>query len=417
MKILLINNCHYRRGGADVVYLNTGKLLEKMGHQVIYFSQKSSRNEQCSSESGFINELNYLELSPFKKIFFSLRFFYSRESKKKLEKILRLYKPDIAHIHQYKGSLTPSILITLKRFNIPTVFTLHDYQLLCPYVSFLNGKNEICDVCLTRSTINCIINKCNHNKLSYSIISYFEFNFNKIFVPPNKYFSKLICVSKFGYMKHNGKNKFKSKLVHLYNFFPGLNETIPDYDKGEYILFYGRLVVSKGVQTLIKAWQMKKRNIMLKIVGEGPLFNELKKMQMTCFDSNIELLGFKQGDELSKLIKSASFIIVPSECFENNPLTIIEAYAYGKPVVGSRVGGIPEIINDEQTGYLFNPNDMNGLSEIISRIEDMNKDEYSLMAKSARKYCESHFSEHTHYEKLINIYNNSISEALSITKR
>lgn len=406
MKVLQINNIHYRRGGADIVYLNTGRLLESYGHKVFYFSQENAKNENTTSNEYFLKEINYFDKSILSKLVSIPRFFYSIEAKNNLTKLISDLKPDVAHIHLYKGTLTPSILQVLKTHAVPIIITLHDHGLLCPHNSMLDGKMNICTRCVNDSPLNCITNKCNRNNLMLSTVSCLEYIFHKTFFPFEKYFNKIIAVSKFGQKMHMDSGQFSKKVDHLYNFYPDLNQTEINSKKGKYILYFGRLSAEKGVETLFAAWLQEERRLNLKIVGTGELYEELNKIVIG--NSSIEMLGFKSGDELKTLIQEASFIIVPSEWYENNPLTIIEAYANGKPVIGSNIGGIPEIINDEETGFLFEMGSVNDLSDKITKAETIDEEEYYRLSTNARKFADEHFSEESHYNALMSLYNNLI---------
>lgn len=410
MKILQINNCHFRRGGADVVYLNTTDLLLKNGHEVICFSQKTENNINLKSKEYFIDQIDFFKLSYVRKLLKTPRFFYSTEAKNKLESLLKTERPEIAHIHTYKGTLTPSILIPLKKHNIPVVITLHDYGFLCPHNLFLDGKGQVCEKCLTsNNSINCIINKCNRNNIFLSTISSLEFAFHKNIIPFSKFFDKLIAVSKFGLEIHSRKGEFKEKLHHLYNFYPGFINSQPNANKGNYFLYFGRLSHEKGIHTLLKAWANIKSDMMLKIVGDGPLMVQLKEFIIENKISNVDMIGFKKGEELISLINNASFIIVPSECYENNPLTIIEAYANGKPVIASQIGGITEIVVQNKTGFLFEKGNIGQLTQNIERAFEISDEEYVELSKNARKFSEDNFSEDKHYNELIDIYKNTIN--------
>ncbi len=408
MKILLINSKHYRRGGADVVYLNTGQLLEKFGNKVIYFSQKSKNNYLNSYEDYFIDEIDYFNGSFFKKITKIFRFFYSFEAKRKITNLILSEKPDIAHIHLYRNALTPVILGVLRKYNIPIVITLHDYNLLCPHYLFLNGKNQICEKCLNGRYINCIIYKCNRNNLIFSIITYFEYKYHKLFYSFNKYYDKIITVSYFAFNKHINTFINKTKLIHLYNFIPNLDDITPTFEKGSYFLFFGRLTKEKGIITLINSWLLKDRKSSLFIVGGGELEYKIKNLIKNT--NNISFLGFKEGTELETLIKNSCFSIIPSEWYENNPLSVLESYSHGKPVIGSIIGGIPELIVHGKTGYLFEMKNEQSLSEIIEEAEMMNKEEYVILSKNARKFAEKYFHPQKHYDELIKIYNDTIKQ-------
>ena len=409
MKVLLINNCHYRRGGADVVYLNTGRLLSKMGHEVIYFSTNSAKNEANKYSDYFIDDIDALKLSFTEQFFSTPRKLYSFKAKRNLERLILNYKPDLVHLHLYKGGLTASILPVLRKNKIPVVITLHDYSLLCPRNIMLDGNGEICEKCLYSHTINCVLNRCNRKNFFYSTVNFIEYEINNKIFKPQKYFDRIICVCKFNYEKHLKKPKLKDKLVQIYNFFPEINEIIPDHEKGEYFLYYGRLSNEKGIKTLINAWKKLDNRYILKIAGDGNLYKELESDIHSYRKKNIELLGYKKGEELVELIKKASFIIVPSECYENNPMTIIEAYSMGKPVIGSNVGGIPEILDDGKTGFLFEMMNIDHLISTIERAFSLESNEYELLSKTARQFADEHFSEESHYLQLLKVYSEAIN--------
>jgi glycosyltransferase involved in cell wall biosynthesis len=188
-----------------------------------------------------------------------------------------------------------------------------------------------------------------------------------------------------------------------------LSQSNPNTEKGSYFLFYGRLAPEKGVMTLINTWQRLGKEVQLKIIGEGVMTamikDEIKKSNLT----NIEFLGFRKGEELFRYIREASFILVPSEWYENNPLTIIEAYSSGKPVIGSNIGGIPELIIEEKTGYLFRMGDSMELEAKINKAMQLTESEYLEMSETAYRFACDKFSEKAHYRDLLNIYREVIN--------
>jgi len=191
-----------------------------------------------------------------------------------------------------------------------------------------------------------------------------------------------------------------------------LSQSNPNTQKGNYLLFYGRLAPEKGVLTLINTWKRLSKDIKLKIIGEGVMSvmikDEIKSNNLT----NIEFLGFRKGEELFGYIRNASFVLVPSEWYENNPLTIVEAYSSGKPVIGSNIGGIPELIVEGKTGYLFSMGDSAELEKKINEAVSMSDEAYLVMSEAAYKFACDKFSEKTHYRDLIKVYNEVVNDSI-----
>ena len=399
MKILQINSCHYRRGGADVVYLNTGDLLKQKGHEVFYFSMKDEKNLPDPYADFFANSADARNLSLLKKVQLAPSFIYNREALKKLSLLLDEIKPDIAHIHLFLGKLSSSILKALKERNIPVVATMHDYRLLCPAYLFLDGQNKICEKCVNGFYLNCTLNKCSEGNLFQSFMLSADAYFRKYRMNPIDYIHRFIFVSDFIRKKHISFNPaYQPREKLLYNFVPDLDKIVPTIIKGDYFLFYGRLSREKGIDTLIKA--AEKAGIRLKVVGTGSLYEKYAGASY----KNIEFLGYKTGNDLSELIRQASFVIVPSEWYENNPLTILEAYSHGKPVIGSSIGGIPEIIEEGKTGFLFEAGNEAQLVERLLKADRLSEDGYQKMSAAARKFAQLHFHPDNHYRELMNIY-------------
>ena len=404
MKILYINNCHYKRGGADVVYFNTAQLFEENGHEVVFFSQKNKDNLHDKNSDLFAEQVNYRELSMYEKIKESKNYIYNKNSAQQLERLLRKEKPDVVHMHLFLGSLSVSILKIIKEKRIPIIMTVHDYRLLCPANSFLDNNNNICEKCIDGVYLRCGIKKCSEKKLGQSLIVSMEAYFRKHFVSPIDYVDVFVFVSRFIKEKHchfNLNYQIKSEI--LYNFIPTFDEDLKQKNSG-YILFFGRVSVEKGVNTLLKSYQNIARP--LKIVGDGPLLDSLKDENN---NKNIEFLGYKSGEELESLKKNASFIVVPSEWYENNPLSVLEAYSYGKPVIASNIGGIPEIVVEEKTGFLFESADTESLSSSLGKAINMSDEEYEIMSNNCIAYAKEKFGKQKHYQELLRIYSGLIT--------
>lgn len=392
MKILQINNNHFNLGGAEVVYLNTIQLLSENKHTVLSLSRENKNNIRTAAKEYFI---------PFKNNFISK--FYSQQTSRLIDKIIKSEKPDIAHIHNIIGGITFSVLSQLKKNNVPVVATIHDFRLMCPSYVFMNGKKEICERCKGGHYFNCIKYKCVPGGFPKSLVVSVESYIRDFVFPFENLIDKFIFVSSFSMNKFLEVNpSLSNKAEHIYNFSNKESSTLKL--KGNYFLFFGRLSHEKGIPTLLQAFD-KVSNLKLKIVGDGPLKSIVEQNK----NENIEYLGYKSGSELNDLILNSSFIIVPSECYENNPLSIVEAYANSKPVIGSRLGGIKEIVLDEKLGYTFEHGNTDDLINILNKASNITDEKYNELSENSRKFYEDNFSQHNHYKKLLNVYNKTLT--------
>ena len=407
MKILLVNNQHFIMGGAHKVYFNTGDLLESMGHEVAYFSTLSHENKQTSYSKFFVNTINPRKASFFKKIKISFNYLYNKEVKSNLIDLINEFKPDIAHIHLFYGVLSISVLNVLKTKKIPIVHTVHDYRFLCPVNTFLDNKGNICEKCKNGKFYNSLLKKCSDNNFFQSFIIMLEGYYWRFFNNPLNLIDKFIFVSKFIENKHiNFNKKYSDKAEQLYNFSPEVIDKKTSCTEEEYYLFFGRLSNEKGIETLIDAFIDCKLNLI--IAGSGELADYVENFADKY--QNIKYVGFKSGLELNNLIKMALYVVVPSEWYENNPMTIIEAYKHKTPVIGARIGGIPEIIIQGVTGFLFNTKDTNDLVSAIKLAENSKNNNYSEICSNAFNFANKNFNSELHYKKLIKIYNNVINK-------
>jgi len=403
MEVLLANKYGYIKGGADTVFFNTKRLLEEHGNKVIPFCVKNDRNDPSLSEYS-----DYFAESPeirnqnfFGKVKEVSNFFYNKGAARQLGKLLERERPDIAHLHNIFNGLSMSILPVLKKYRIPVIITLHDARFICPS-SYCTLRGKKCEQCLKRFGLNCGIYRCFHDEFINSWMCAFEMFQKERLFHYDDYIEQYIFVSKFYKDLHAEKHDyFGRKGTVLYNFYKQVEAKETKHE--DYFLYYGRIISSKGIGTLIQAVK-ELPNVKLRIAGTGDMLDDIKRMKL----KNVECLGFIKGEELKDAIKNASFIIVPSEWIENNPMTIIEAYSYGKPVIGSRIGGIPEIINEGNTGYVFNAFDKTDLMKKLIKASKISDEEYTRMSSAAYQFARHNFSDAIHYEKLMNIYNQAI---------
>lgn len=406
MKVLLINNYFSNTGGADVYTYAVGKLLREYGHEVFFFATNKQPffEENYEHAKYFPESVDYKLLSKFELIKQNLKPFYNFDAAKKLDLYLKLIKPDIVHCNCIFFTLSPSILNACYKNNIPVVMTLHGPQLMCPSVKMMYKTEAFCkdELCISGNPIHCIINKCVDKSLIKSIGISAEFLFRKIhrlydrvsaFICPSNAISELAFRSGIPEKKLNVINNFTDKSN--YN-------KLPEYSNKGYFLFVGRLSKEKGVTYLIDAMS-KLPEIKLHIVGTGPDEKEIIDYARNFNTANIEFLGFKSGQELETEYKNCIATILPCNWFENFPTTIIESFIYGKPVIGSKIGGIPEMIDNGLHGLIFEPGNIDELVNAI-RLLYQDRELVIKMGGNGREKAELQYNPALYYSKLINVY-------------
>jgi len=409
MKVLIAHNWYFEGGGADRVFFDTKRILEKNGHIVIPFSMKDERNYDSEFKDYFVDKIDYSDIKPnFKNLKTALKMIYSIEAKNKIELLIRKTKPDIAHLHNIYGRLTPSILYALRKNNIPIVITLHDYKLLCPsYHMSFNGKT--CEDCKGGKFYRAVIKRCHKNSYLASAVYTVESYIHSVLKTYEKCVDIFIAPSQFI------RNKFiefgfpEDKIEFVPNFVDAKFNIQFNMGK-DYFLYSGKLLKIKGIFTLLKAVKGIDK-AMLYIAGDGELREEVKNYIRENKLDNVKLLGHLSRDELFKILADALFIVLPSECYENAPLAVLEAFALGKPVIGAKIGGIPEMIIDGETGFLFEPNNYEDLRK---KLEFLINNPLKIIEMGIKAYnmVKEKYNPEIHYKLLTKIYEKVIFKNL-----
>lgn len=389
MKILLANKFYYRRGGDCIYMLNLEKLLKAHGHEVAVFAMDYPENLDTPWKKYFPKNMS--------KLMAFTRPFGSHEVKSTFKKLLDDFKPDVVHLNNVHTQLSPVMAELAHQRGIKLVWTLHDYKLLCPRYDCLKNGNTICETCFNGDKKACLDNKCMKGSKLASFIGFKEaivWNRERLEASTDVF----ICPSQFMADKMVQGGFSKSKMQTLCNFIDvekckfsstdGTDDVELLPKKENYYCFIGRLSHEKGAKTLIEAANQLPYKLV--IIGGGPLMNELKAVANT----NIEFVGFKQWDDIKQLVGKARFSVIPSEWYENNPLSVIEAQCLGTPVLGANIGGIPEL-----TDYTFSSGN---IADLKTKIEKMWNSEfdYQQIASDAQ----NRYDAETYYDKLINIY-------------
>jgi len=404
MKILMVNKFHYLKGGSEKYYFDLAKLLEEKGHEVAFFSMKNDKNIKTNNKEYFVEEIDLNSNNKLK----ALEVIYSNKNKKKMEEALEDFKPDIVHFNNFQRQLSASIIKPIKRRKIPIVFTAHDVQAICPAITMLDNKKNICEACMNGKYINCIKKKCIKCSGLKSILGAIENWYYRLSGIYTRKIDYIITPSKFYKEKliQDGINDKKIRAIH--NFIDIKKYDIETKDDG-YALYFGRLSKEKGILNLINAFS-KLEIGMLYIAGEGEEKENIQKLiDDNKLNDRIKLLGFLNSDEMKEYISKCKFVVVPSIWYENCPYSIIETLAIGKPIVGANIAGIPELVQENKNGFTYQ---YNNIYELKQKMQILFNDDTLVkeFGEKSKRICEELYSKEFYYNQTIDIYNNLLKE-------
>ena len=366
MNVLMINKFLHPNGGSETYIFKLGQQLEALGHQVQYFGMEHEGRCVGNRVESYTADMDFHGGSKLAKLTYPLKTIYSAEARKKLRVVLEDFKPDVCHINNFNFQLTPSILLEIDvwrkkaKKNCSIVYTAHDPQLVCPNHMCVNHKlGSICEKCLGGHYLNCLKGKCIHGSTAKSAVGMMEAMYWKM-RGVYKLFDTVICCSNFLKTKLDTYPVLRSKTVGLHNFIDDVPWQTPE--KQDYVLYFGRYSKEKGIETLLQVCK-ELPDIPFVFAGAGPLEEQVNAVE------NIENKGFfSNREDLKALIRGARFSIIPSEWYENCPFTVMESQQLGTPVLGADIGGIPELIEKEKTGWLFPSGDKNALKAAIEEL-------------------------------------------------
>jgi glycosyltransferase involved in cell wall biosynthesis len=400
MKILLAHKYFKLGGGADVFFFETDRVLRKNGHEVVHFSTIASDNCPSPYTDYFVKPPEYNSGSLLSRAVGIGRMIYSMDAKAKFAQLLNDTKPDLVHVFAIHVHMTPSILVAAYEAGVPVVMSCNDYKHICPnYKLYHHGR--ICADCNGGHFYKAIANRCCKNSLVFSAASCLEAYAHSALGVYRKYVHTYLFASDF-MVRETEKFWGKSfRWAKLRNPFDSSKYSLSEgYD--DYVLFFGRFVEEKGVDVLLRA-AAHVPEIKIKIVGDGPEELALRCQAVQLGLQNIEFLGSLWGEALNAVLKRARFIVVPSVWHENFPYVINQSFAFGKPVIGSNRGGIPELIADEERGLIYDADDEFALAAAMRRLWQ-SPGETLRMGRDAKAFVDQEFNDQKFYDELMGIY-------------
>lgn len=397
MKVLIVNKFLYPNGGSETYIFEIGKQLVKMGHEVEYFGMEHEGRVVGNRLDCYTDNMDF-HTGKLSKLLYPFKIIYSAEAKKKMEKVLADFCPDVVHLNNFNFQLTPSVIYAVKEYEkksgkrVRLVYTAHDSQLVCPnHLMKRPVTGALCQDCLGGKQWNCAKNGCIHNSKVKSLLGSLEARLYQR-LKTYRYLDAVICPSFFMRDVLNTSPVLADKTVTMHNF---LDRTeLENVSKKDYVLYFGRYSEEKGMKTLLGVCRQLPE-IPFVFAGKGPLEEEVNAIK------NIDNRGFLGGEALYRLIAEARFTVFPSECYENCPFTVMESQMYQTPVIASRIGGAPELVEENKSGELFEAGNAAMLKQKIETLwKDREKlDRYTQFCKgltfmSLEEYC----------QKLIEIY-------------
>jgi glycosyltransferase involved in cell wall biosynthesis len=403
LKVLLVNTRHFYGGGDSTYTFNLAELLLQNGHEVAFFAMQDQRNLPDPNDDLFVSPIDFRELNLHKNLGSGLRVItrtiYSREARINFSILLDRFSPDIVHLQNYLLHITPSILYEINKRGLPVVWTLHDYYLACPNSHFIIDRTgEICEACRGGHFYHALKKCCKKDSLLASGMAAFVAYCNQwmsilrkidAFLSPSLFLKNKMLESNFD----------EKKIHHVPLFLPRKKFWESDQSQ-RYLLFLGKLERIKGIEVLIEAAK-KAGNVTIKMAGSvsEPLASQLSAI----LPSNAEYVGLKYGQDLVDLTHKASALILPSIWYENQPFSILEAFASSKPVIASNLGGMTELVADHERGLLVEPGNPIALADAMEWAVT-NRSEMKEMGKNAYQYAQANHSPEFHYQALMDIY-------------
>ena len=413
MRVIVANYRYFISGGPDRYMFNFMQAAMKYDIEVIPFSVQDPKNTPSQYESYFAKpraENNNYQKNHRNKIGnllgYSRAVIWNFEAEKKLITLIKDVKPDVLYVLHQINHLSPSIIKAAKSEGVKIVHRISDFFMFCARYDFLRD-NKICELCKGANLYNAVKFKCVKQSYACSILRVIAMKLHNI-VGVYGHVDYFITPSKFTLEIYKNEGIEEHRIIHIPTF-TNVDEVIPSYTNNNYFLYLGRIAEQKGLIHLVEAMKYFKAS-RHKLVITGCLSDSdydqkirviIDKHQL---QEKIEFIGFKNGNELSRVISDSICIINPAIWYENMPNSVIESYAHGKPVIGTNIGSMSEIINHGVTGYLVEPNDVESLSHYMKKVVDC-EERLVRLGRNARRKCENEFSIGMHMQRVIEVFN------------
>ncbi|MEP6546172.1 MAG: glycosyltransferase [Gammaproteobacteria bacterium] len=398
--LLSINNYYYRRGGSEAVYFEHNRLFENAGWDVVPFSMRHPLNQPSKWAEHFAEQsAGETRASPLSKVSRAVTAIYSRDAARRIRRLIDLVRPQVAHAHNIYHHLSPSILVELRRDNVPIVMTLHDLKLVCPAYK-MHTQGAVCEECRGGALRNVIAHRCIKNSAAMSALVWLESTIHKALDLYLGNVTRFVVPSRFFLHKFAQWGIDTRRFAHIPNSIQ-VDDRPVNAEVGDAFVYLGRLVPEKGVATLIRA--AAQARVRLRVIGTGSEEEALRRLAAE-MGGNVEFTGYLTGEALRDAIRSARAVVVPSEWYENAPISVMEASALGRPVIGANIGGIPELIRPGETGFLFTSGNLESLVEVLAQVEGTAPAELARLGRTGREWMQAEFSPALYRDRMLELY-------------
>ena len=407
LRIVIANKFWHRRGGQERLMFDEIAWLEAAGHEVAHFSATHPENDNSPWSDYFAPYLEigvHSTLSARQRVRAARRMFWNGDAARRFARLLQEFRPDLVHVHGIHRQISPSILFEAKRARVPVVQTLHDYHPICPADVLLLGDRIACDPprCGRINVTPCVLYHCVHHSLSRSLLAAVELLWRRWVIQYESLVDAFICPSRY-MASRIAADAFPNTAIHV------LPNAVPEQScrgsasAGKSFVYAGRLAHEKGLPTLLSAASLAR--VELVVAGDGPMRASLQ----TSAPPNVRFVGRLSGQAVDHLLQTGRAAVLPSECVENAPMAVLEAMTLGRPVVASRMGGIPEQVRDGIDGLLVRPGDVLELAAALRILAD-SPDWADRMGSAARHRATALFGPRRHTTGLVRVYRSVVHE-------
>jgi len=399
-RLLAINNYFYRRGGAESIFLDQIDLFAAAGWDVVPFAMEHPDNLPSPWSDYFVSEIEYGRSSgPFTKAKQAAKIIFSLEARRKIRALIDRVQPSVAHAHNVYHHISPSIFDVLKSEGVPVVMTAHDLKIACPAYKMLS-QGRVCERCRGGRIHNVLLHRCVKDSAMVSGLVFLETLVHRTFGLYRDTLDCLVAPSRFYRDKLVEWGWDASRIAYIPNFIDAEQFT-PWCHEGNYFVYAGRLAPEKGLATLVRAAALAHQRLIL--VGSGPEEDALRQLASE-LDADIVFAGYMNKPELKQLIGESRALVLPSEWYENAPVSVLEAYALGRPVIGTRIGGIPELIVHNKTGVLVEPGNVGMLAEALASMAKLPRTARNRLGAAGRDWVVREFSPEKYRDRTTELY-------------